>query len=195
ESTYFTTIYNNSNAQTDFKSFLSKLDAATGGETSAIRLMAGLTGVSHLEMQKDLLGLYQTALAHGIDGPDFGDALSRFIASNDYHGDAELELMTPRWGEVPERIRELVRGMLASGSTPTDPETSAERQRLEYEREVQALRARIGARLLHRLRFSGALRKHLQRMRGYLSRREAVRDCSTRCYYIVRLFLLEAGRR
>jgi phosphoenolpyruvate synthase/pyruvate phosphate dikinase len=49
--------------------------------------------------------------------------------------------------------------------------------------------------LLDSLIVSFGLKRHLQRVRTYLSCREEMREYSTRCYYLVRMYVLEAGNR
>ncbi|MBI2606136.1 MAG: hypothetical protein HYW49_08665 [Deltaproteobacteria bacterium] len=211
ETSYFNTIYDNSNAQSDFKNFLAAMDRAIGGETSAIRLMGGLSDVSHMEMQRGLLALYRVARVSGMssgtradepsgtraDEPSaqWAQALKEFLKHNDAHGDAELELKTPRWGEEPSRVREIVQGWLDSKIVPADPDETARRQRGEFESEVQRVEDRIARRVLWRLRFRSSFHKHLKRVRRFLSARERMREYSTRTYYLVRLYVLEAGRR
>ena len=195
EVAYFTTIYNNSNAQSDLKSFVRKLDAKLEGETSLGRLLAGLTDVSHMNMQRGWVRLYHAAQTEGLRGPIFDAALTEFLRENDFHSDAELELKTPRWGEVPELVRERVANMLRTGIAPADPDASAQAQRREFESEVESVRQRIGKNWWNRFRFEKTFAKQLGRVRAYLSRREEMREYSTRCYYVVRLYVLEAGRR
>lgn len=195
ETSYFNTIYDNSNAQSDFKNFLAKMDRAIGGETSAIRLMGGLSDVSHMEMQRELLVLYRVARISGMSSAEWAQALAEFLKHNDAHGDAELELKTPRWGEEPSRVSEIVQGMLDSKIVPADPDETARKQRGEFESEVQRVEDRIARRVLWRLKFRSAFHKHLKRVRRFLSARERMREYSTRTYYLARLYVLEAGRR
>ena len=71
ESAYFLTIYNNSNAQTELKSFLRRLDAATGETSEIVKLMGGLNEIVHMELQIDLIALQKTAREKGLDSSDY----------------------------------------------------------------------------------------------------------------------------
>lgn len=195
ECDYFTTIYGNSNYQSDFKAFLKKVEKATGREISTLRLFGGLQNVSHLKSQKDLVALFRVAREHGLESTAWQTALDRFISRNDFHGDAELDLSVPRWGETPERIREIVDGLLKSGIEPKDPDESSKEQHRLHQSEVSSLQASIKA-LGPRAFF---MRSTFDRMRivsrRFLSAREEMREYSTRAYYLTRLYVLEAGRR
>lgn len=195
ESSYFATIYNNANAQSDFKSFIAKMDQATGNLTSIVHLMSGLANVSHMEMQRGLIALYHVARVHGFDSKSWSMALDKFLAHNDFHSDAELDITVPRWGEVPGRVKEMVQAMLAAGHAPTDPDLSEVQSREQFEREVLRVKTVLYKSVRFRLQYLGAFKKHLERVRTYLGRREYMREFSTQCYYIVRLYVLEAARR
>ena len=125
ECDYFTTIYNNANFQSDLKKLLGSMAKSTGEEVSAVALMAGLQDISHMKMQRDLLKLWETARQSGTTGPEWEDGLAEFLAGNYFHGDIELDISTPRWGERPERVRQIVEDILRSGIVPKDPEESA----------------------------------------------------------------------
>src|SRR6202012_1676225 len=99
EKAYFTTIYNNANAQSDFKSFLAGMDAAIQRPTSIILLMGGLSDVHHMDIQRGFLRLYGVAKAHGFGGDEWRRAPPAFLEKNGYHADAELDLTVPRWSE------------------------------------------------------------------------------------------------
>jgi phosphohistidine swiveling domain-containing protein len=195
ERSYFTTIYNNANAQSDFKSFLAKMDAAIGRTTSLVTLMGGLADVRHMDMQRGIVKLAKVAKADGFEGPAWELALRGFLADYGFHSDAELDITVPRWSEVPARIVQLVEQILASGVDPVDPDVSVASQKAAFEVERDAIRVAVRKRLGLRLRFASGFEGHLARMRAYLSAREEMREYSTQCYAIVRSYLLEAGRR
>ena len=195
EQAYFTTIYNNSTAQSEFKSFLTTLDQVTGGTTSVPALLGGLANISHMGMQRGILRLYRVARGSGLGSEAWERELQRFLADNDFHGDAELDLTAPRWGERPERVTEMVRSMLEAGAEPSDPDHTIRQQERVFAEELERVERRIRRRLLWRLRFGSGFAKHLERVRTYLSRREEMREYSSQCYLVVRLYVLEAGRR
>jgi phosphohistidine swiveling domain-containing protein len=195
EQAYFTTIYNNSNAQSDFKSFLEKMDRATGRVTRTTDLLGGLADVHHMDMQRAMVGLHDVALAEGIDSEPFSRALDAFVRDHGEHGDAELDLTAPRWREAPERVRAYVRGILKSGAPSKNPDDTVHDQKRRFEEERAAITTRLAASRSLAFRFGGGFERHLLRVRTYLSAREGVRKYSTQTYAVVRAYTLESGRR
>ena len=195
EQAYFTTIYNNSNAQSDFKSFLEKMDRATGRVTRTTDLLGGLADVHHMDMQRAMVGLHRVASADGIDSEAFSRALGAFVRDHGEHGDAELDLTAPRWREAPDRVRAYVRGILASGAPSKNPDDTVHDQKRRFEDERAAITTRLAGSRSLALRFAGGFERHLHRVRTYLSAREGVRKYSTQTYAVVRAYTLEAGRR
>ncbi|MFE7802006.1 aminotransferase class III-fold pyridoxal phosphate-dependent enzyme [Nocardia sp. NPDC057440] len=195
ERTYFTTIYNNSSVQTDFKQLLDKIDAATGGSTSAIDLMGGLADISHMQLQRGIVELHRVATDHGLDSAAWTTALDAFLSEQGFHADAELDLTSPRWSEAPERVRSMIATMLEHGTPPADPDVTLVDQRRRYEDELATVRARVRAKPIARVKHAKALEKQVDRMRRYLVARERMREFSSQCYAIVRAYVLEAGVR
>ncbi|MFI6361993.1 aminotransferase class III-fold pyridoxal phosphate-dependent enzyme [Nocardia sp. NPDC050630] len=195
ERTYFTTIYNNSSVQTDFKQLLDKVDAATGATTSAIDLMGGLADISHMQLQRGIVELHRVARDHGLDGREWVMALDAFLDEQGFHADAELDLTSPRWSEAPERVRSMIAVMLEHGTPPADPDVTLVDQRKRYEDELAAVRARLRAKPLTRVKYAKALDKQVERMRRYLVARERMREFSSQCYAVVRAYVVEAGVR
>ncbi|MEV6426671.1 aminotransferase class III-fold pyridoxal phosphate-dependent enzyme [Nocardia sp. NPDC051463] len=195
ERTYFTTIYNNSSVQTDFKQLLDKVDAATGVSTSAIDLMGGLADISHMRLQRGIVELHRVATDHGLDSAEWTTALDVFLSDQGFHADAELDLTSPRWSEAPERVRSMIATMLEHRTPPADPDVTLVDQRRRYEDELAAVRARVRARPIARLKHARALDMQVDRMRSYLVARERMREFSSQCYAIVRAYVVEAGVR
>lgn len=195
ERAYFTVIYNNSNAQSDFKGVVEKIDAATGRSTSLTALMAGLDGVHHMDMQRGMVRLYDVAREHGLESALFAEELTRFLDAYGFHSDAVLDITVPRWSEAKERVIEHVSAMLRAGTRPVSPDEAAKKQRETYEAELWAVRKAIRERFTLRVRFAGSFEKNLSRMRAFLSAREAMREYSTKTYAIVRAYVVEAATR
>jgi phosphohistidine swiveling domain-containing protein len=195
EQTYFTTIYNNANAQSDFKSFVAGMDAAIGGTTSVVHLLGGLADVHHMDLQRAFVRLRAIAEEHGARSEQFDAELAKFVRDHGFHADAELDLTCPRWSEDPERVRAHVENMLRSGAPPCDPDATVAALRRAYEAERESVLTRIRARLSFRIRFAPLFLRHLKRVREYLSAREAMRELSTQTYAIVRAYVVEAGKR
>jgi phosphohistidine swiveling domain-containing protein len=194
ESDYFTTIYNNANFQSDLKKLLTQIETATGAPVSAVSLMSGLQDVSHMKMQRGLIDVVRVAERDGIDSTSTERALDGFLSENYFHGDAELDISTPRWGERPDRVKTIISDILRSG-TPKDPEQAARDQFAAYSAEKSRVIAALRRSAWLRIRFERSFRKQLGLARTYLSRREEMREYSTRAYNVVRRYALEAGVR
>ncbi len=195
ENSYFLMIYNNSNAQTELKSFLRRMDAATGGTSEIVKLMGGLNEIVHMDLQTDLISLQKIARAKGIDSEEYRSELRDFVTSHYFHGEAELELMTPRWGEAPEQVTAMISSILKTGTTQIDPVVSAQKQQIEFQAEAKKILERIGRTRLLRMRFKSGFEKQLRRARSFLVEREKMREASAKGYAIARLYILEANRR
>ncbi|MBI3541689.1 MAG: hypothetical protein HY075_00220 [Deltaproteobacteria bacterium] len=192
---YFTTIYNNSNAQADFKKAVEGVSKAIGREVSLVKLMAGLAEVSHMKIQDGLIRLYELAASGGVESAEWKLALDAFLSENYFHGDSELDLTVPRWGETPERVRTIVSEMRASGHKPRDPSDTVRSQHEAFLAEKRDVLARLEASFALKLRHRGGFLKQLERSRAFLVARETMREYSTRSYHLVRRYALELGRR
>ena len=195
ECDYFTTIYNNANFQSDLKKLLRKIADATGEPVTPVGLMSGLQDVSHMKMQRGFVQLVKVATRDGTESSEWQRALSDFLAENYFHGDAELDISVPRWGERPARVKQIVDDILRSGTDPKDPEESARNQFAQFSAEERRILTAIRRSLGTRLRFGRSFRKQLRLARTYLSRREEMREYSTRAYNVVRRYVIEAGLR
>jgi phosphohistidine swiveling domain-containing protein len=195
ECDYFTTIYNNANFQSDLKKLLKKVADATGEPVSAVDLMSGLQNVSHMRMQHGFVHLVKLAKQKGINSPDWQRGLDDFFAGNYFHGDVELDISVARWGETPARVRQIVEDIIRSGIDPKDPGDSAATQFAQYSAAEQRIVTALRRSLWTRVRLERSFRKQLTRAREYLSRREEMREYSTRAYHAVRRFVIEAGLR
>jgi phosphohistidine swiveling domain-containing protein len=195
ECDYFTTIYNNANFQSDLKKLLKKIGDATGEPPSAVDLMAGLQDIGHMNVQRGFVRLVKVAKREGITSPQWRRAQEDFLAEHYFHGDAELDISVPRWGEHPARVQQIVEDIVRSGIDPKDPDEAAGAQGAQFAAAEQRIRAALRRSFWLRVRFDGSFRRQLHRARLYLSRREEMREYSTRAYNVVRRFALEAGQR
>jgi len=195
ERTYFTTIYHNTSVQADFKKMLEKVDAATGGTTAILELMGGLAGISHMALQGGIIGLHNVAQHGGFDSQEWEQELHHFLEKHGFRADMELDLTCPRWSESPQRIRELIDAMVRAETPPTDPQVGLAAQSSRFQTQLCALQSRVGQNAWHRIRFSKAIDRHIDRMRRYLVAREQMREFSSQCYAILRAYVVEAGRR
>ena len=195
EQTYFRLIYNNTVLQSDVKRLITKVDAATSGTTSLIELMGGLAGVSHMELQRATVRLYEVAGKYGFAAPEWAQALREFLDQHGFHSDVELDLTCPRWAEAPDRVQAMIEAMLTGGVAPADPDAAVAAQQLRYGQARADLDRRVRARPWARLRYRRSVDRMIGAARRYLIARESMRQCSAQCYAIVRSFVLEAGDR
>jgi phosphohistidine swiveling domain-containing protein len=195
ERAYFTTIYHNSSAQTELRDLLATIERVTGYTPRLVDLLGGLAGVHHMDVQRGIVRLYRVGVEHGMHGDEWRDALAAFLDAHGFHGDAELDLLEPRWSESPARIEDRIAHMVRSGSAPADPDATESIQQARHlaaRGEIEdVLRTRMAWRLWYLPRF----RRQLERARAYLCARERLRELSSRCYGIVRTYVCEAGRR
>jgi phosphohistidine swiveling domain-containing protein len=177
ERNYFRTIYNNSNYQTEFKSYLKKLPGYEDGDE--VDLMSELHGVAHLDVQAGLAKLSAAASFYGFESETYHRARETFLRDHYHHGPAELDLRVPRWGERKDWVDDLVRSYCPAGPA------GESRYRGTFER----IRRRLGP--LTR----GTFERRTEASREFLRLREELRSYSTRAYYLLRLGLLEFARR
>ena len=195
QSDYFTTVYDHANYQTDFKKLLDRISHATGEPISSVALMSGLLDVSHMRMQRGFLQLIRTARQKGMDSAAWNEVFANFIQTHSHHGDHELDISAPRWGECPERIQQMVEEVLSAGIEPKDGEAAAREQFTLHTAEVERVLSIFRRNPWHAFRFEKSFRKRLNIARTYASRREQMREYSTRADWVVRQYSLEAGRR
>ncbi len=177
EQNYFRTIYNNSNFQSEFKNELKKIKTYQSGDE--IELMGHLEGVSHLDVQGDLAKLARKADFYGFDSDSYYKERESFLSFHYHHGPAELDLTVPRWGENKHWVDELVKAF-----TPTGNHSNQ-----SYVETVNRLSG--GLHFFARSKFT----RNLMRSRNFLLIREEMRSYSTRAYYLLRLGVLEFGKR
>jgi phosphohistidine swiveling domain-containing protein len=177
ERNYFRTIYNNSNFQTEFKSFLKKLQGYQAGDE--IDLMSELNGISHLDVQSGLKKLRRSVDFYGFDSNTYYADREEFLKTHYHHGPAELDLSVPRWGEKKEWVDDLVRNFI---DVPDLGES-------EYQKTFDRIHSKVS------VFKKGKFQQFTEDSRQYLRLREEMRSYSTRAYYLLRLGLLEFARR
>ncbi|OIQ20806.1 MAG: hypothetical protein BM556_02355 [Bacteriovorax sp. MedPE-SWde] len=186
ETSYYRTIYNNSNLQTMFNEYLEKLEKKIGEKVNTIQLLTGLDGVSHLEIQKDLKKVKAAIDEYGENSQEVKDSVNSFLVPHFHHGDRELDITVPRWGEVPSRVIEMARNYKETSSSSSNSyETEVSRVSELIEKNGGLFSNRIYKKFQNKLDF----------VRSYLKLREKMREYSTRSYYLIRKFLLEQDRR
>lgn len=178
EKSYFRTIYNNSNFQTEYKSFLKKLSCYEDGDE--IDLMSDLHGVSHLDVQGGLKSLRKAADFYGFDSRKYYSERENFLKFHYHHGPAELDITVPRWGEKKEWVDELVQSFV---------ETSKQSEQSSFDNTFDRYLKKLS--VFKR----GSFVKKTDESREFLRLREEMRAFSTRAYYLVRAGSLEFARR
>jgi phosphohistidine swiveling domain-containing protein len=177
EKNYFRTIYNNSNFQSEYKKFLKKLGPYQFGDE--IDLMGELHGVAHLDVQAGLSKLKKVSDFYGFDSQTYHSAREEFLKIHYHHGPAELDLKVARWGENKFWVDDLVRNYI---SVPSSKES---RYKVTFNRLYQNVS------FLKKIKFTSMT----ERSRDFLRVREEMRSYSTRAYYLLRLAILEFGKR
>lgn len=189
ETSYFTTIYNTSNAKLDLSAVLEKVQAALGREVDVPTLLSGLRDLSHLHPMKDLHRIVSELRRENAE-LDPGTVRS-FAWRWRHRGRKELDIRVPRWSEELDHVRSMIETALAAHDPGDDPRAHEEARHQAY---LTALRE-----LLDDLRWRPILRWSLKRklrlMRRYAWWREEMRDRSSFVYYLVRVWTLEAARR
>lgn len=198
ETSYFCTIYNTSNSKLDFKVHFEKAAKACGGALSYLDLVSGLENLSHMRPMKDMYELCARAKKQG--SPNGGEVRQGKITDADvrefarrwgHHGRKELDIRVPRWKDDLPFVREMLERALSAWSEKADPEAQARAQHAQFEaareKAARALRWRPFARK--------SFLAGLDLVRTYAWWREEMRDHSSRAYYLVRLWAVEAARR
>jgi len=186
ETSYYRTIYNNSNLQTMFKEYVEKIEKKISGKINTISLLTGLDGVSHLEIQRDLKKIKDSIDGHGEDSDQTKQSVVDFLKVHFHHGDRELDITVPRWGEEPEKVLKMARDYREA---PSSAQNSYE---TELKRVCELITSNGG---LFSQSTVKKFKKKLEFVRSYLKLREQMREYSTRSYYIVRQFILELNKR
>ena len=195
ERLYFTTIYNNSNAQTEFKSYLSSLEPDI--QASYTDLVIGLGNVTHMSVQKGLdrlVGLLRKENS-SLEDPRFQNAFLQFLEENYFHADEELNLLCPRWRERPDTVKVILKNLINTPNAHRSLSEIEQRQEQVLQRNIANLESQIKDKKSFSFWHLSRFHKNLQFARRYLRRREEMREASSKCYYFVRSFHVELGRR
>ncbi|HVL01845.1 MAG TPA: PEP/pyruvate-binding domain-containing protein, partial [Dongiaceae bacterium] len=205
ESAYFDFIYDNSNLNALFKESVKKLGF---DEKDYPLLLGGLSGVSHM-MPIETLWKLRDAIQSSPEANRFWseqdaaeiefafergekrfklDLFAVYLDDYGHHSKQELDLMVPRYAEVPGYVIAQLKDVLQQPASG-DPRKRNKRQ------EEQARAARD--KLLNAAPFwkRHFVLKDLEQVRSFLWWREELRDLSTQFYFHVRRFTLEVQRR
>ncbi len=175
ETSYFRTIYNNANYQSEFRNYLKKLPGYLPGDM--IDLMGELHGVSHLDVQSGLAELRRISDLYGFESESYFVEREKFLKVHYHHGPAELDLTVARWGENKKWVDGLVRDFIATN-------------------EVVGHFHKTYLRLSESAGFKrGKFERMLKTSRNFLRMREEMRSYSTRAYYLLRQGILEFAKR
>ncbi|MBI3269448.1 MAG: hypothetical protein HYZ53_10545 [Planctomycetes bacterium] len=217
ESSYFLTIFDNSNAKLSFKELFDSVNENGRFDGDLLALFGGLEDLSHL---RPMVALWELArairrdaasLRHfreesvadlvaawraGAAGP-FDAELRGYLAEHGYHSAKELDITVPCWREDPTFVFEGLRSLLREDAEPPDPRDASRRQRVEAERARDRIASALGSGPWARL-FPFKRRAFLRRLalvREFLWWREELRDLSTRMYNLIRTHALAVGAR
>ncbi|SHO57533.1 PEP/pyruvate-binding domain-containing protein [Vibrio quintilis] len=205
ESTYFDLIYDNTNLNGLFKDEVEK----TRFDMSQFPLLiSGLSGVSHMApmerlwKMRDLIHADQdcsyywlnssseqiaTDLQHGETHYHL-NSLRVYLREYGHHSQRELDMLVPRYAEVPEMVIEQLQDVLRQGSEK-DPRVRNNEQQIRMNTVKRELLHATP--LLKRRKMS----QRLEQVREFLWWREELRDLSIRYYLYVRKITLAVEAR
>lgn len=188
EATYFETIYDTQNVKQDLHADLERARRSCP-DLDLLRLMSGLTDLSHLRPMRDLHRIAGELRAAGraVEERD----VAAFQRAWPHHGTRELDIRVPRWRDDPATVRGLLEGALLAHDPARDPAAQAAAQRRAYEQE----RARLSRALFWRPLLRRSLLRRLEQARAFAWWREEMRDLSTQAYDLIRLWTVEVARR
>lgn len=190
---YFRTIFNCSNAQTTFHDSLKKINSLISEPVELTELISGVNNISHMDYQTDLISLASAYTKFGKSSDEFKSALNEFQVRNYHHSEAELDLMVPRFGEDLSFVMKMVETYSKNNTEISDPDFAVAKQELRYHQTLEKITRQLKG--FKHLMTVMSFKANLERVRAFLVLRERVRDLSSRSYAIVRMYLLEAGRR
>lgn len=195
EKIYFRSIYVSSNCQTNLCATLNLIEKRTGYRPRLNLLLSGLQDIDHLDIHHATQKLLEIARTRGLDSPEWLSARDQFIEELGYHSDVELDLLTPRWAEVPDLIEERIRLMLLNPASTQNNSNESERIAQAFETEKSDILRHISKLPAFQAYFlKKKFLKHLTVARRYMILREKVRDRSTRAYALVRHAVLDLGQ-
>lgn len=214
ESTYFRTIFNTSNAKTDFEAAFEAVvkawPAQAGPPPDRLALLSGLGGVQHLaplvalealtqawaqrpDLKAWLLQAKPEGLAAALPAafPEAWAELEAFLVHHGHHAEAELDITRPRWAEDPS----FVLGRILEGLVQAEgvPSTASLAQQAKGRQEAELARVRRALGGLGAWPRRRALERALARVRDYAWWREELRDHSSQLYALVRREALAAA--
>ncbi|CAM3912889.1 Phosphoenolpyruvate synthase [Vibrio aerogenes CECT 7868] len=205
ESTYFDLIYDNTNLNGLFKDEVEK----TRFDMSQFPLLiSGLSGVSHMAPMERLWKIRDLIMADQESRDYWHNHSSQQIAADLHHGETdhhmnlirvylrefghhsqrELDMLVPRYAEVPQMVIEQLQDVLLQGSDK-DPRVRNNEQQLRMNTVKKALLHATP--LLKRRKMA----KKLEQVREFLWWREELRDLSIRYYLYVRKITLAVEER
>ena len=189
EGSYFTTIYNTSNAKLEFKSQFDKANRAAGGTLDFLAMIVGLRDLSHLRPFKDLHRRLDEMAQTGRSIDD--DDVRTFANRWKHHSRRELDISVPCWDGDHEHVREIMEQAQANFDPTRGPEETEAEQAAAYHAERHKAIGALRWRPLKRRAFTSAL----ERCRSFTWWREEMRDHSSFVYYLIHKWAKEAGRR
>jgi phosphohistidine swiveling domain-containing protein len=190
EKHYFRIIANNSNFQSEFSDLIEKLAKKLSITIDRLKLLSGISSISHIQIEKDLFILTEKAKEYGLKTKEFQRELNLFLDKHYHHGQAELDLTQARWSEKPDFLVNLIKTRM---NIPNPSPWKLEAKQINsFTEHVKSIEQKFTpVQFLIQKKF----KKYLKLARFFISHREGVREISTKCYFIVRKYLLEVNRR
>ncbi len=194
ENSYFRTIYNNSNCQTEFKEKAAGLKKILGYDIDVLKLFIGIGNISHIEIQKNIFDLVTLGHDTGIDDT-WNDKFNRFIQKHYHHSDSELDITVPRWIESPAQQKSRILEMIHSDKGLFDANVSEEKQKQEFETYLKQIQKDLIDNSIFGASKFKSFKRKLDQVRYFLLNREKLREFSTRGYYLIRIYLLGLSKK
>lgn len=184
ETTYFRTIYNNSNFQSLFKDELKGVEKKLNIKIDVVKLMSSIGSIGHLEVADDLKNLKKILLTKGRESEEFKKLYHQFLDKHYHHGDRELDLTVARWGEIPGKLDQLLESYILRECESVSTNY--------YQEELLRIENACKRKIFGKRAFL-KLKSKIEKMRTFLEYREKMRTLSTRSYFLVRKLILRLG--
>lgn len=180
---YFRTIYNNSNFQSEFNSLLAKIERKNDFSINKINLISQISDISHMEINTDLNKVKSDYICHGEDSDIYKESFNYFVSKHYHHGEAELDITVPRWGEDLSLIKSMILNHDII-NPKNNKKTTLNEILIEEFKDKKISNSDLKK-----------IKANLEKARYFLVNREKMREHSTMSYYVLRMYLLELARR
>ncbi len=195
EAIYFSTFYSQTIAKIQLEGKISEINRHWKTEISVSKLIGDLEGLNDSIRSKLIYEMYDFAQKFGFNSIEFREACLEYKKEFYFLSDSELDLRAPRLGEEPGKAIEEVRRSLQEKKNPPNPSIDHSRKTNECILETKKLHSLLQKTFFDRIFASRNCLMRVEKLRELLSAKDKMRIYSSKAYYLVRLYLLEAGKR